>query len=371
MNIALIIFRLGPSHGSILQTYALAETLKRLGHKVKIIDRQATVSMLEVTKRGIYLLKSKICRTYKGPTFFWGTRPAAIMRNLEPFIKTYLHDCITVHNEDELTWHIENKGYNAFVVGSDQTWRPKYVSNIYYYFLSFLGDKKVKRIAYAPSFGSDKWEYSPEQEKRCKELVKKFDAVSVREKEALSLCKEHFEIDAQWVLDPTMLLTINDYEKLIPSHKPNIHTLAYSILDNSRSKLDIVNTIANLKKLSPYRINAKDENVNAALKDRVCPSIQFWLSGIRDSSFVVADSFHATVFAIIFNKPFVAIANKERGLSRFCSLLESYNLGERLVFDVKDITEELLNTDINWDYVNKKMCEYRNNSLDYLNGNLQ
>lgn len=371
MNIALIIFRLGPSHGSILQTYALAETLKRLGHKVKIIDRQATVSMLEVTKRGIYLLKSKICRTYKGPTFFWGTRPAAIMRNLEPFIKTYLHDCITVHNEDELTWHIENKGYNAFVVGSDQTWRPKYVSNIYYYFLSFLGDKKVKRIAYAPSFGSDKWEYSPEQEKRCKELVKKFDAVSVREKDALSLCKEHFEIDAQWVLDPTMLLTINDYEKLIPSHKPNIHTLAYSILDNSRSKLDIVNTIANLKKLSPYRINAKDENVNAALKDRVCPSIQFWLSGIRDSSFVVADSFHATVFAIIFNKPFVAIANKERGLSRFCSLLESYNLGERLVVDVKDITEELLNTDINWDYVNKKMCEYRNNSLDYLNGNLQ
>lgn len=106
-------------------------------------------------------------------------------------------------------------GLDAYVVGSDQVWRPAFnlgprLGNM---FLDFAGDD-VKKISYAASFGCKEWEYTEEQERMCGKLAKRFDAISVREASGVDLCKEHFGVDATLVLDPTLLLNKEDYGKV-------------------------------------------------------------------------------------------------------------------------------------------------------------
>lgn len=81
---------------------------------------------------------------------------------------------------------------DALVVGSDQVWRPMYFGDVKDAFLNFASDWPIKRVAYAASFGTDEWEYSDEQTRKCAELIKQFDAVSVREEEARWLCRNIF-----------------------------------------------------------------------------------------------------------------------------------------------------------------------------------
>lgn len=91
-------------------------------------------------------------------------------------------------------------------------------------FLNFADDK-VKKLSYAASFGCKEWEYTKEQEKTCLRLAKRFDAISVREASAVDLCKNHFGVDASLVLDPTLLLNREDYEKVcnnIPKKEKHI-----------------------------------------------------------------------------------------------------------------------------------------------------
>ena len=107
--------------------------------------------------------------------------------------------------------------FDAYVVGSDQVWRPTYNlgDKLFDMYLAFADGQQVKRLSYAASFGVDKWEYSDDQTRICSELAKQFDAISVREKSGVKLCADNLGVDAIHVLDPTMLLDPSDYNKLI------------------------------------------------------------------------------------------------------------------------------------------------------------
>ena len=369
MNIALIIFPIHASHGCILQTYALASTLKQMGHKVTIIDRQwDKPSFVRVCKHAARVLASKITRGYEGG-FTDASDKKIIMSELQTFVDKHLIDRVILYSNPR---YDDLSKYDAFVVGSDQTWRPKYVSDVTYYYLGFvLKEAKVKRLAYAPSFGTDEWEYSPELTATCKELIERFDAISVREESGVSLCKEHFGIDVKHVLDPTMLLSKEDYLTVCSLEMHDNNVLSYYMLDNSDSKMAIVNKVCSVLNLQNNRINTETENGNAPLYERVAPSIEKWISGFAHSKFIITDSFHATVFAIIFNRPFITIANAGRGLTRFLSLLEMVGLEHRMVFNSEDITEDLLYEQIDWKSVNDKLKDKRQLSINFLYKSLQ
>ena len=131
-----------------------------------------------------------------------------------------IRDSIHVDTIDLFTRNNENvintvRQFDAIVVGSDQVWRPKYFKDkIENAFLDFAKSWNIKRIAYAASFGTDEWEYAPKQTKRCGELLKLFDFVSVREMSGINLCATHFDLGAKLEPDPTMLLTTEDYMRL-------------------------------------------------------------------------------------------------------------------------------------------------------------
>ena len=207
-----------------------------------------------------------------------------------------------------------------------------------------------KRIAYAASFGVDNWEFSDEQTLICKELIKKFDAISVRESNGVSLCKEHFNVSAIHLLDPTLLVQRQDYFDLCKKVKPSNSFVAVYCLDMTDDKRKIIKDLA-LKKNLPIRLFGANKDAKL--------SIEQWLAMFRDAESVITDSFHGTIFSIIFQKPFYSIVNEGRGTSRFYSLLSSLGLAERMQSDFFD-------KGINWERVEKELSIFQKKSLDFL-----
>lgn len=323
------------NYGGILQAYALQNVLQDMGHEVCVLVNEHKFykpTKEEYVKRMILKLLGKniIIRAEKKAE----KEAPFIFEKLWRFIDTHIKKC-NVSKLDDL----EASQFDAIVVGSDQIWRPRYFQKLWRCpiqnaFLSFSETWSLKRIAYAASFGVDKWEYDPNQTNLCGKYAKKFDAISVREKSGVRLIKENFALLSECVLDPTMLLCIEKYKSLfkskaLPTHKQGL--LNY-ILDIDNRKVDIINTFAKAKSLDVFSVTNTHVPITASVEKRVMPSVEEWLKGFYDADFVVTDSFHACVFSILFGKPFVAIGNTDRGLGRFKSLLETFGLEDHLCY---------------------------------------
>ena len=337
MKIGIYTLPLNYNYGGLLQAYALQTVLERMGHEVVVIDRPyiKKVNIFKHPRELLRRLKAKyICKTnirifneaYEHKVY------PGIEVNTRKFINQYIHH-ITIDTPNLLT----KNDFDAIIVGSDQIWRAGILCNSknrYNSFLEFAKDWDCKRIAYAPSFGIDTWEYSDDETKVCQRLIKRFDAISVREQSGIKLFKEHLYVDAKRVLDPTLLLTNEDYIQLLHKftypNQPQEKLMAY-ILDESDWKMRIVNTCATQLNIKAFKVNSKADDIWAPIEERIQPPIEGWISGFRDSDYIVTDSFHACVFSIIFGKPFLVIGNKKRGMARFTSLLETFGLEDRLV----------------------------------------
>lgn len=366
MRIGILTLPLHTNYGGILQAYALQTVLERMGHDVCLIEKKRQPLRLPLWKAPLSYGK-RIIKNLTGnpfPIFYeqkTNRETPIVRRNTDKFINKYIKRRIV----DDFSG-IKETDFDAIVVGSDQIWRPKYFQEIEHAFLDFTEGWNIKRIAYAASFGTDEWEYTPEQTERCSNLLKQFDAVSVREKSGVGLCREHFHIKAVHVLDPTMLLSATDYIKLFEAAdipKSNGTLLCY-ILDETQEKTALVNRIAEEKKLVPFRVNSKVENHSAPLSERIQPPVEQWLRGFYNSEFIVTDSFHACVFSILFNKPFVVVGNVDRGMSRFTSLLEMFGLNDRLFTDMPESQSVEY---INWQEVNALLDSQRKAAKDFLN----
>ncbi len=371
-KIGIVTLPLRLNYGGILQCYALQTVLERLGNDVEVIQVKHRGYPLPSGVRGalIYGRRAllKLLRISDTPVFAekqLNSQWPIISEHTRRFIKQYIH-VREISSYDE----IDPKYYDVFVVGSDQVWRPAY-SDLYQCFLQFADNWDVKRVAYAASFGTDEKEYTAEQVAVCKSLIKKFDAVSVREDSGVTLCEDYFGVQAQHVLDPTLLLDKEDYINLVEASGIDISEgdLFVYILDPSPEKTAIVEDIAANKHLTAFTVKAKNDYKYAPLEDRIQPPVEQWLRGFMDAKFVVTDSFHGCVFSILFNKPFIAVGNEERGMTRFFSLLNMFGVSNRLVLD--GIVKELIDTPIDWGKINKRVEELRFFSTNYILSSLK
>ncbi|MCC8089326.1 MAG: polysaccharide pyruvyl transferase family protein [Rikenellaceae bacterium] len=188
--------------------------------------------------------------------------------------------------------------------------------------------------------------------------------ISVREISAVQLCKHFLKTEAQLVLDPTLLLSPNAYEDLcvnIPSERG----LLFYVLDISDNILNQIQTMGRELNVKTF---TRKHSYSWAHK-KVYPGVEEWIAGFRDAHFVVTDSFHGTVFSIIFNKPFLTIYNPLRGNARLESLLNLFDLTRRLVV-VDQLTKGRMEDPIDWISVNKKINQLKKKSLDMLFQNL-
>lgn len=363
MKIGILTLPLHINYGGILQAYALQTVLERMGHEVCLIAKEKEPFALPIWKRPFSYSK-RILKNIMGQPFpifceqKMKREEPIVMQNIIRFIETYIKRQII----DDF-YDVKESDYDAIVVGSDQVWRPKYFHPIKHAYLDFTEGWNIKRIAYAASFGTDNWEYTNKQEKICCDLIRKFNFVSVREESGIKLCNEHFGLKVKQMIDPTLLLSKDDYIKLVQSgntHKSEGNLLCY-ILDETPKKIELINKEAELRQLQPFWVNSKTD-IRIPLNERIQPSVEQWIRGFYDAKFVITDSFHACVFAIIFRKPFLAIGNIYRGMSRFISLLNLFGLEDRLYIDKQSNQVK----EINWTRVTSIINDRQQEAYTFL-----
>lgn len=356
MKIAIITLPLHTNYGGILQAYALQTVLQRMGHDVQHLQPKVEYLPLHPAWQMPFVWVKRLIRKcflgeWKLPIF---EHPHRWMRR---YTDVFIHQHIVMRSLLDEEWNASlAKNYDVFIVGSDQVWRPCYALPIARYFLSFLDDTcSNPRIAYAASFGTENCEFSANQILDCSKLLQKFSFVSVREQSGVEICKQLFGVRASHLLDPTLLLSKDDYLKLIQNQKPSKGNLMVYVLDETPDIRLFISQIAASEKLVPF-------NANYSLGNRLgIPQlpIENWLRGFVDTKLIITDSFHACVFAIIFNKPFICLGNDERGMTRFHSLLDLFGLqhcllNEKQLFEIPKI---------NWGEVNMKLNQLHKESL--------
>lgn len=373
MKIAILTLPLHTNYGGILQAYALQTVLQRMGNDVTVINQDLDIHQSPF--RCLLSIGKFLVRKYLSGenTLKYVSRKRINRERMEreKYTQTFIDKYINTYTIRQLATDIP-KCFDAFIVGSDQIWRSKYVKDLYRTnvanaFLKFAEGDNVKRIAYAPSFGTDDWEYTEEETNECARLLGLFDAVSVREESAIKLCQEYLgRIDVKHVLDPTMLLTKEEYIKLVEdAHTPKSKgDLMCYILDETDEKQQLVQKIAEDRGYTPFYANSQVDNSSLPNKDRIQPPLEQWLRGFIDAEFVVTDSFHACAFSIIFNKPFVVIGNKGRGMARFSSLLSMFSLAHNLINSVEDYNPAT-SYDIPEESI-KRFADYREESIAFL-----
>lgn len=374
MKVGIVTQPLSSNYGCLLQNYALQQALKKMGHEAITLDQtEKPVPQIKIIAS---IIKTFILKTAgkgadrKYPFRIDKKKIVYIRKHTQYFVDKYITRTTAMYkNGDFRNFCVDNK-INALIVGSDQVWRPCYNDNIYRSFFDFAEGLDIKRYSYAASFGVDCWEFTEEQTLKCKKLIEMFDAISVREESGIDLCKTYFNRKAEHVLDPTMLLDKEDYEALVykenePVSSGNLFTY---ILDESEEKTNIIENIAKSLDLVPFKVMPKKRVNKETIKqidDCIYPPVTQWLRAFMDAEFVVCDSFHGMVFSIIFNKPFIVIANPKRGLSRFSSLLKLYGLENRIMSEFgNNIT--VIDKNIDWETINATRNSLKEKSYSFL-----
>lgn len=361
---------LGHNYGGIIQNYALQTVLKDMGNHPITINR---VPNRQHTELRVFLSRSKefLFKYFFGKDIltYWELEKAK--KNTYEFIKQYINISPVLKSNENLLKYFDKENIDAVIVGSDQTWRPMFSPDIFNYFLDFISENKsIKKIAYATSFGTSEWEFSPEKTKRAAELIKQFDDVSVREDSGIDLCEKYLKTKAVQTLDPSMLLKAEDYNKLIKQPIKNRGLFSY-VLDSSARTNDFISIQAASLNMESFTNQPKiNSNFKKRVEDYIKPPVEDWLACFRDADYVITDSFHGTVFSILYKKPFISIANKMRGAARFESILKQLGLEDRLLNDINDFDPLILSKEIDYDAVSQKLVDLRRQSIDFLRKNL-
>lgn len=381
MKIGIVTQPLKTNYGGNLQNFALQKVLIKNGFTPKTID-WATPCISNVrrvlgnikTSFSHYLEKGNNRELLLSEKDY-----SSIAGNFLYFQNKYISKTNIKRSSEDFVAEAKQGNYDAFIVGSDQVWRRGYNYFSNEMFLSFTSDLDVRRISYAASFGKDNWEFSSEVTQKYSELLKKFNLVTVREKSAIALCKKHLGVEAQLVLDPTLLLEKADYLELINTENEPISkgNLFCYLLDSDVNKSLFVKKTARETGLEPFELLPKYKGAGLNYSSLYChledcryPTVTAWLRAFIDSEMTIVDSFHGMVFSVLFNKPFWVIENAHRGNTRFSSFLELVGLQNRMI-GVNNIHNVDVLEPINWDIVNDNIANQKLKSLKLLFSSLQ
>lgn len=390
MKVGILTLPLSINYGGILQAYALQTVLERLGHDTVVINRNILwtvpgwkLPLIYAVRRAGRMLTGKDIDIHKEISH--NNAVLSRSRYTAMFVSSHIRT-VTVDRYSDLS----ERMFDAIVVGSDQIWRPKYFyADIRDAYLHFARKWQIRRVAYAASFGTDEWEYTPEQTAACAALAGRFDAVSVREDGAVELCRSRLGVDSVRLLDPTLLLDAEDYVSLLsPADRSRYARLCSAssgrlfvhFLDGSPQKHSFAERAGSEWGLSPFSLQQPAEagsgissvttpGVPAGILGEWTPQppVEDWIGAFLKADAVVTDSFHGCIFSMIFRKPFIVIGNKERGMSRFVSLLSLLGLEDRLV---ESADGPLPGPDVDFAPAYERLRLLRRDSLDFLRMNL-
>lgn len=322
------------NYGQLFQLYALSSYLKSIGHQVEIIkyDHMNDTTTKRNLLDRIYTMAYSPKQLIKGIT----DRFLNIVSSKKLYTDSPSSGSFISFKEKYLNWTqyyptfscLEKNPPQAdiYICGSDMIWaETAFHPNPF-----FLDFGKAKLIAYAPSFGRKK--ITSPYANYIKSLINKFEAVSVREDSGVKICNSLGRLDAVCVPDPTLLLDKQDYSSLEEPYSVKYpYVFIYIIGADGQSYVPDVVSQAKLKKLDVLYRSAQG-GIDDCF-DKIYPSPGEWLSLIKDSSYVVTNSFHGVIFSIIYRKKFIYIPSKGKTSSsneRIYSILSKLNISDRI-----------------------------------------
>lgn len=370
-KIGLFSFHKDPNYGTMCQAYALARAIQKLGHNAEYIRYEAIPYRSPVKVAIINLIKT-VCQNlgirYGLKTEYSYLRSKEF-RKLKDRYKRFHHLYIPVSNSIyylDTIQQVENK-YDYFIVGSDQTWSSYCNTNPSTpFYLSFIQDGKKKR-SYAPSIGST--HTTEEYKLRLKNELSSFNSLSCRENHNARMLSELLGKKVEYVLDPTLLLSPDDWQVLEkPVPMPASYVLCY-ILGTKACISDYAEKLGEQRGLPTYYIVTRPEynKKENALKD-ISPEQFLWL--LHHATYVVTDSFHGSMFSINFKKEFFSFAKRETiestGIDndRIMDFLSYFHIEDRFIND----GEFRIPTELDYSAIEEQLSSMRSSSYEYLKG---
>lgn len=362
------------NYGSQLQTFAMQQALTNLGVESEIIRyKQNPIKQLKrVLNPSFFMMKGKCvarnieCKV-KYPEISKGL---AVRANaFEEFKYSHCNYSPFISERAVLEQYVME--YKAVILGSDQVWHPANLE-MDYFTLNFVPDE-IPRIAYAPSFGVS--EIPEKQKKATKEYLARFNEISVREKAGAEIVASLIGKNAQVVCDPTALLTREQWDHVLSQKKFTDEKYIFCyFLGNNINHREFANKV---KKITGYKIVTL-QHLDELVKDDIAfgdikpydVGPEDFVNLVANAEIVLTDSFHGTMFSIYYHRNFFTFSrfsdsNKGSTNSRVVSILDTLGLRNRH-YTTKEKPESCLNCDIDWDEVDRKLFDFRSESLNYL-----
>lgn len=354
------------NYGSLLQYFALQTYLEKQGHTVYWIkyipNKKVPTGINKWLREKIFKSNFKIDNI--------------IFHNqigFEHFIQKYIHlSTDTYHNFSDLKNNLPQA--DLFIVGSDQVWNG-FAPERYLMFVP----KHVPKISYAVSFGRST--IRPYLKPLIWYYLKNFKAISIRELEGVQICKSIGKKDCQYTIDPSFLLTKNDYEQIINQEKlPELpydkFIYGYFVNPFNNNTFPFRNEIKQLVENYNYQfITTGIQNAEKALNEYtiIQPSPLEWIQYMLKAQVILTNSFHGVAYAINLQKPFILLlqtGDMADQNCRYLNLLKKLELTARIYYPGKNNITQQIKEPINWDKVNKLKEQFIQESTLFLKQNI-
>lgn len=323
MKVGILTFHNAYNYGAILQAYATQELVKDYGHDVEIIDyHNKKIDSIYNGKK--FNFRTFVRYFYRFPLYlleilFYRMKRKAyhtfVRRNIRLSDSRYVQDRST-----------EIKGYDAILIGSDQLWNKGITGGFdHVYWGDFVSDSHTRKIAWSICMNNN--DFTSEEKDYIVRHLSNFTAISVRERSLQLFLKELTQIEYPQTLDPTLLLSKQQWELLTKPIKQSNYIVVYAVQDEEET-IEYARQIAKIMQKDFVILRSNSKHYCSKENKEHCGPDEF-LSYIRYADFVVTTSFHGTAFSIIFQKQFVCpIFRKNK---RIESLLSLVGLGERII----------------------------------------
>ena len=357
MKIGILTFHRAINYGAVLQCYALKETLSALGHDVYVIDyRQPYV---EANDRHSFTGRErlKLLLGFHLRSFLYYNKEKNKREERKKRFDHFLNEYFKLTKPCNL--HNLPHDFDTIVVGSDQVWNSKICNGIDPVFWGmFKREPKTKLVSYAAS--TTLADLTRHWDNGVSESILNFDKVSVREKDISDYInsKQVLSVPSLQVLDPSLLADCSIWDKLDDPSK-------------SQSREDYVLYFsARPCKHRPNVLKEKAERFARLLGGIKTTTIDFdkdspedFIRKFKHAKAVFTSSFHGVASSLVFNRRLFAVMYGDEQDMRYVNLLRLVG-GEQFLVDCDDDTETY--EDIDYAYINEKLCDLRNNSINYL-----
>lgn len=371
------------NYGGQLQAYALQKAIEKAGGQCEQVCVKYTGENTSKEKIGNYVKKHGVyltCKAIWKKVLLWLPNKIFVKKNYERRLQRFQEFSDKIpHSEKVYTWNTVKQSeeyYNKYIVGSDQVWNPNYYSDANFLNINLLEftHEKNQKMSYAASIGVSM--LSPEIKKQFSTDLNEFDFISVRERTAKKILQPLVDKKIEVVLDPTFLLEKKEWEEVAIDYGKKGYILGYFLGESKKARKNIARIARKRNKMFALFTGLQpdfmvQDYIFHAIKEATAGPAE-WLGMIKNADFVVTNSFHGTVFSLLFEKQFVVMITdksekNKTGNSRLYDVLQSFGLENRIIED--ELTEEKLFTikSIDYSQINKKIAQYRSRSLDFLN----